>query len=682
MLLRVLVPLILGIITGYYIDNILSIRDIFIAQTFVFLVMLLFANYKIGVYSFKILLFIIFLFAGLWRVYLVHPNDQSQYFSKFPSPYLLAKLLDEPKVTAERIQYILTIQGQGDRQLITAATGKLSVTIYAPQNAPLQYGDLLLLKANYQAFTKPLNPGAFDNRRFMSSKAVYFQQHGDEGTIILLGKDHGSAVYRASYILRDQLLIKFGKYLGAGFSYQFLSAIILGYRENFEADNYGIFTDTGTVHLLAISGMHVGILFKIVQLILQFIPIVNNWKYLQLLMLFAIVWVYIFCTGLPPSAVRAGIMVSYILLTRTYGIYKISFNTIWVSAIISLVIMPMHIYSLGFQFSYLAVLGIFIFQELAAFRGFKGRPLLRYFVLCIGISFSAQVVCTPLSLYIFGTFPSYFLLGNIWSIIPIHILMFGGLLLAIGFPSLVNEIVASAILFTVDWIKLGLTKITTLPYAVFHVYSIDGLQLLGIYSFLFSMLAWMLWRKLRYLVLSILTLIGLIGYLHQQRARANKLAALTIYAIRSHLVFSIYQKQQLSLYSDLSTLTHPSHQYSVYPHLRVYGDLQAMEFTPLTEVTNYDLRASSARILVIQSPLYCSSGAVFDSYRRANILLIKGLPLADILLILSRIYSPQIGVMGTFSAAERALIAAIAPKGVEVMIFPAGSQSYRFPIVL
>ena len=289
----------------------------------------------------------------------------------------------------------------------------------------------------------------------------------------------------------------------------FLLAVLVGDDEWLDDDTRDAFSAAGLAHVLALSGLHVGILIALVSLIFMPIGLWCDWR-LRCAMIVVVLWIYAFITGLSPSVTRSVLMASMmsggIILQRPY----VSINGMFAAALIILIVSPMQLWNVGFQMSFLAVGGILLFVPPVSNAIRHMGRWCRWIILTLVISLSAMASTSILALYYFDIYPVYFLLANIPMAIILPLLMVAGMLLmvceALGFdPLWLCQIIDFVYAMIEDWtIWIG-----TMPSSVIKGVDLEGIILLPYYALL-VLLAIALWyRRTVFAIIGVLGMVGL-----------------------------------------------------------------------------------------------------------------------------------------------------------------------------
>jgi competence protein ComEC len=212
-------------------------------------------------------------------------------------------------------------------------------------------------------------------------------------------------------------------------------ALILGDKSLLDTEVKNSFTNTGAMHVLAVSGLHVGI---IMQILMVFLGFFSKWidRKTSILLVVGIMWIYAVLTGLSPSVLRAVFMFSVLVLAQISGKQHDSVNSLFFTAFVIFLFDPYTLFDIGFQLSFLAMLGIFLFYRQIEEVVFIDNKWIRKVWQGTAIGFAAQIMTTPLSLYYFHQFPNYFILTNI------GLMASSGLILGLGI-----------FIFSITWLK-------------------------------------------------------------------------------------------------------------------------------------------------------------------------------------------------------------------------------------
>lgn len=338
------------------------------------------------------------------------------------------------------------------------------------------------------------NPGEFDLRMFWRAKGIDKMIFFQEEDLVLLEKNELYGFWKLTKVFQKFCGDALAQFL-KGDELAIAKALVLGDKSLLDSELRSSFSNTGAMHVLAVSGLHVGIVAQILIFLAQFLA---RWitRYQAQLIVVSLLWVYALLTGLSPSVVRSVLMFSLLIVAQISGRNSTSINILFISAFISLVYNPYLLFDVGFQLSYGAMLGIFLLNKpIQSFFQPKNKWI-GYLWDGTAVGLAAQCMTTPLTLYYFHQFPNYFALTNI------GLMVFSGLALGFGLATIafskipfVNLVVAW-LTFAVLWSMLTFIEwVEQLPGAVAFGFDIpilfSGLLVLVISFMFFARKVWL-----------------------------------------------------------------------------------------------------------------------------------------------------------------------------------------------
>jgi len=273
-------------------------------------------------------------------------------------------------------------------------------------------------------------------------------------------------IVRLASYWRGQLLDNYREWGISDEAYGVVAAMTLGDKSELDRDLKETYSKVGAAHILALSGLHLSIIYAIISLFI-------GWRRIRILsqsFIIVAIWAYALLTGMSPSVTRAALMISiYGLLSLGYR-ERMSVNTLAFTAIVMLLVNPMSLYNIGFQLSFMAVLAILLFNPLFN-RLIPQRVLLRYRSVRLlwgmtTVSVSAQLGTAPLVAYYFGRFSTWFLLSN-YLVIPLAtvILYLTVFCVATFWWTALQQWVVAALSAVVAFMNHGLEALSRLPYS-------------------------------------------------------------------------------------------------------------------------------------------------------------------------------------------------------------------------
>jgi competence protein ComEC len=568
-----LLPFLAGIGIGIYFPSVPF--DAFIQVTlyslaFVFILLNLFYK-RLRLYKFKWLggvLIHSLLFLLGWIVVL-HYNElnSKDHFSKKQSSYLLVKVSNEPKLSGDLLRFTATIEAGVQKGKIIPTTGNLLVSVKDSTARNIYYGDELLIPSTYKAIDPPLNPAEFNYKKYLANQNIYYQEFLYPHQYVVLKGNTGSAIVAYSLRVRQKLVEKLKLHMQNPEAIAVASTLILGYKADLSNDVLQAYSKTGTIHVLSVSGAHVAILFVLLSFVLSFLDKFRYGRLIKAVCIILIIWYYSLLTGFSPAVCRAAVMISMVIIGKTYSRHISTLNILAVSAFFLLLYNPFFIVDVGFQLSYLAVGGLIILQPVVYdWLDIENKWLDKLWALC-SVSIAAQVITFPLSAFYFHQFPVYFLISNIFIVIPTAVIMYTGmayLLLpdvpyvssALGWVLEKSILLMNKVLLLIEHFPYsGINKIwiTTTEYLLLYI------VIISIFYFLYERRSWLL----KIAICSLLLLACMISF-----KRSNNLASdnITFLNLRKHTGIIFKVGTQALIVSDLKD-TDKTYRYSVQPYL-------------------------------------------------------------------------------------------------------------------
>ncbi|PRZ26521.1 ComEC/Rec2 family competence protein [Flavobacterium granuli] len=297
-------------------------------------------------------------------------------------------------------------------------TGRIILNIPKDSlNLPLEVGTTLRIKGILYKNKSPNNPNQFDYGAYLENKQIYAQLYSDREKLEI-GLIPIKDIWYYTSKLRTNIIHNLEK---SGFSKTELSvaiALIMGQRQDISPEINQDYQYAGAIHILSVSGLHIGFIFLFVSFLLKPVPNTKKGAFLKLLIILLSLSSFAIIAGLAPSVVRSVTMFSFVAigysLRRTVNIY----HTLLVSILLILLFQPSFLFDVGFQLSYIALFFIIWFQPLLS-AIWKPKPkALNYFWEILTVSFAAQLGTLPLSIYYFHQFPGLFFVTNL-AIIPL-----------------------------------------------------------------------------------------------------------------------------------------------------------------------------------------------------------------------------------------------------------------------
>lgn len=517
------------------------------------------------------LMHVLLLLAGICVTIHQDSRNANDYFERHPADVLLIKVTNEPQLKSGFLRFTADVANSSNKGKWRKVSGQLLVTVQVRNNKSptVNYGDELLIPATYTPIDPPFNPGEFNYKQYLAHQNIYVQAFVDMYQLIVFRRNAGNAVVAYAFKLRQRLVGCFKQYMHEESAISVASTLILGYKAELDQQVLSAYSETGTVHVLSVSGAHVAIIFWIINLLLGFMDNYRYGKLLKAVIVIGLIWWYALLTGLSPAVYRAAVMISFIIIGKTYNRQINTLNILAASAMLLLLFNPFLLTDVGFQLSYLAVAGLIIFQPMVqGWLDVDNKWLDKLWLLC-SASIAAQVITFPLSAYYFHQFPVYFLLSNLFILLPSFIIMCAGMLFLFtaqfSFVAL-NKWVAYALEQTILFMNKGLQLIAHAPYALMDKIWISRWECLLLFAVMILFFGVLYYKKSTGLTAMLVCLLLLSVSWSSKRMEANRTSSITFFNLKKHIAVLFRQGHSAVLLSDLAD-TGKAYHYSIQPCL-------------------------------------------------------------------------------------------------------------------
>jgi competence protein ComEC len=395
-----------------------------------------------------------------------------------------------------------------------SAPSNNKVVLYFEQTSSalqIQPGDEVVFYSKLEPFKKFGELDDFDYPQFMKNR-------GFSGSGFVAANDwqftgnQSNSITCVSQRIRAKTLIFYKSFKLTDDAYAFISALTLGYKNDLPENLQEAFRASGTAHVLAVSGLHVGIIYLVISVVFSFLGNKGKPYILQQCLIIIILWGYVFIAGMSASVVRATIMLTINCIGNIYNRKGFTLNTLCAAAFLILIYSPFTLFDISFQMSFGAVFSILFFQPKIQTLYNPSNKILKYIWNLSTVSLSAQLGVFPLILYYFGTFPTYFFVTNILVVPLIAMIIYTvSPLIILNFPIFINSAFFDFIRTIFQWIVKTLIELTlnfvyffeTLPLSQLSDLNTSILQTILLVSFIFVFSNWVFTKRPRSFILSL-----------------------------------------------------------------------------------------------------------------------------------------------------------------------------------
>jgi competence protein ComEC len=473
--LVLLTALSIGVFLGYS-YTVSSAILVVISSISLFLVVLTHLFFKSTNGLFILAIFLVFVLIGFFSMQQSRGEWEANSFEDLHQQEgeIIVKLQEIGNQEKEWVKVIANLQ-QFQSVLDTVPLNESIVLFIKKSRTDLKVNDLIVCNSIASKIKNAHNPGEFDAENYWNKKGVQFIAFLDSSDYFFQKK--GQQFIVSSLLEKGRLYFKSALEKNLkGKDLAIALALVLGDKSLIDSEITASFTNTGAMHVLAVSGLHIGIIMQLLMVVFGFFPRFIS-KQRAIIIVVVLMWAYSFITGLSPSVLRAVFMFSVLVLAQLMGKNYSSLNTLFFTGFVLIFLQPFTLFDIGFQLSFLAMLGIFlVYKPIEALIYTNNKILLKIWQ-GTAIGFAAQLFTTPLSLYYFHQFPNYFILSNIGLMATSGLILGMGIFLFLVFPfkfiAKITGIVLGFILFVSLWF---IEWVEHLPGAVAYGFSISFLE--------------------------------------------------------------------------------------------------------------------------------------------------------------------------------------------------------------
>lgn len=388
------------------------------------------------------------------------------------------EIISTPVPKARSYSFRVKLLNRLDSADVEKATGN-AILYLQKDSIPIDLfvGDRLMIDAAFKMPDGVQNPNGFDYATYLKRQGIGATAYISTEKWRKIGRNDSFSIRRLANQCREYLLDIYKKYNITDNEFAVLAALTLGFTDSLEPDIYKLYSHTGAVHILSVSGLHVGIVYVAVFALLGFLKKNRKQIIARALISVVFIWMYAVITGLSPAVMRAALMMTFVAVGTCLNRKPQIYNTILASAFFLLLFSPNLLFNIGFQLSYSAVLSIVAFQSNIRKLLNPKNKLAKWFWDITSVSSVAQLGTAPISIYYFNQFPCYFLLTN-YVALPLSTLIIYAaiLLLVVSFIPLIAGWIGFVLKWSIWLMNYLLGVIVSLPGSILVV-SINSLQL-------------------------------------------------------------------------------------------------------------------------------------------------------------------------------------------------------------
>ena len=603
----------IGIVTQWYfpipIFWLLVLLSVCLLNFFCFYILSIPLRYKFRYVQTVMLLCIILLLGMMltWNKNLHH--HQNWYRNFYKKEQAILARIDEPLTEKEKTyKTILSLKKLVLNDSNVSTYGNILVYFKKEKNVSnLKYGDVIWIKKPLQNIINSGNPGSFNNQQYQSFQQIYHQVYLTENDYINTNKNEANKLKKTVYQLRDYTLHVLKENLtNKNGILGIAEALLIGYKNNLDSNLTQAYSKAGVVHIIAISGLHLGLIYGMLLWLLNRIPYVHKNEWIKALILLSCLWMFSLMTGASASVLRSAVMFTCIIFGNVMNRKASIYNSLAASAFLLLCYNPYLIWDVGFQLSYLAIIGIVWLQKpIQNLFSPKNIILLKIWEMS-SITIAAQIITFPICIYYFHQFPNLFLLSNLIAVPLSTIILFAEIFLVLFYKiSFLAKLISTFIFYSIHFLNETIVHINKIPFSIWdNIYS-NGWSTVFLYGFVVFGIFWILNHQKYFLKISLCC--SLLFFGNQAFAEINALQQhrLIIYYNTHHLLIDYIHKNKYqflgeeAISQDEKTLS-----FLLNPSRISYRANQLLEENKPLNFNKHVFRLRNNRMMIINRAVY------------------------------------------------------------------------------
>ena len=562
--IKLLLALITGILLQWYFPlPVISLLYLMVAGLFItlcFFFIPFFERYK---YSFVagIAVFVLFFSAGAlltWHKDIRNNRDWLGYIYKEKNACIVS-LLEPAQEKIRSYKAEARVNFLVNENKLIPVQGK--IILYFRKDAVSKqalpgYGSRILLSKSLQEIRNSGNPGGFDYKRYALFRGITHQVFLDTGDYKILPGRNETILKKTIMAAREKILgilrnnIKGDKELGLA------EALLVGYKDDLDQSLLRSYANTGVVHIIAISGLHLGLIYWLLLLLLKPFRLHPGIRWIRPVLIIAGLWSFSLLAGAQPSVLRSALMFTFIVLGDSLARRSSIYNTMAASAFLLLCIDPFWLWDIGFQLSYTAVLSIVIFLRPIYRLLYINNKLLDFIWKMNAVTIAAQILTTPLSIYHFHQFPLVFLLTNIIAVPLSSILLLGEIFLCIlSFIPAAAFLAGKMLFFLIGCMNRFIQNTGKIPFSLWEGLQVTIIQSLLLLFFSAGIAWWLMERAKAGLKFALIVLAGFILLRSHSFIVAGRQEKIIVYNIPRKRAIDFIDRRNFTFIGDSTLLT-------------------------------------------------------------------------------------------------------------------------------
>lgn len=604
-----IIPLIAGLLAGHFVQ--FDIPVLYLATIAIIpMQVIVFRVKHVSFLAFQgIIMMTAMMLMGMLLMESKQQNQQVSLVTNLKTTNIV-KVLDHPveRTNSYRTRAVVLQHDSVDM----ARFPKVIVYLYFSKDsasAELVPGDVLLFSSYVQRVKNSGNPNEFDYQSYLERRNILHQSFVKQGEWKVVEHHGVSRFLSIGNQCKSYARNLFQKFIN---EHAIVSAMLLGERDELDRQMKSTFSEAGIMHILAISGLHVGLILLFLNTTLFFLSGSKYLKVIRILIVVLCLWAYAWITGFSPSVVRATMMFSFFTLAQLTSRKANSYNILAFTAFVMLILNPYNVFEVGFQLSFIAVLSILFFypkiyrlikfKQIIADKGWQ----------IISVSLAAQMLTFPLTIYYFHQFSTWFLLANLIAIPVVFLIVLLSLfLLLVSQLSFLANLLGLIINSLITFLIAGTQSVNNLPGNLLVGLHLNMFQLLILYSILGLSMMFLVSPRKRYVFMITGLVIILLNIGNALNWKKHHVREFMVFNVSGTSAYSLLENGQVFCFisdtTEKSAISYATDNYFINKHVwqaKRYQTLNETEY-PTVKLFNksHFLQFTDKKIIILNDDI-------------------------------------------------------------------------------
>lgn len=419
----------------------------------------------------------------------------------------------------------------------------------------LRYGSEIIFVKPLQRIKNSGNPGAFNYQRYAAFQDIYHQVFLNQNEYVATGNTNINPFNQWLLNIRFNVVNTLKQYIPAEKEAGVAEALLIGYKDDLDKNLVQAYSNTGVVHIIAISGLHLGLIYLLLVWVFNRFKRRSWVKWVKPVVIICVLWIFSLVAGAAPSILRSAVMFTCIVIGETISRKGTVYNTLAVSAFILLFYNPYFLWDVGFQLSYAAVLSILIFMRPVYNWFYVPNKALNFVWELTSITISAQILTLPFILYHFHQFANLFLITNLVAVPLSTFVLYGELLLIIfSKVPVIAKLVGTVTYYLLAFMNGFIERLNNVSFAITENIQLSLAQAVLLSIFLSFTGYWLLRKSKPALLAAIFSAVFFVGLRSYDIYEKKLQRKIIVYNVPQHEAIDFVNGMSYTFYGDTALL--------------------------------------------------------------------------------------------------------------------------------